>query len=101
MKKIINGKLYDTDTATYIGNYEYGTPGDFTHFNETLYKKKTGELFIHGEGGPRSKYAKSCGNNSWCDGEAIIPERDFDVKGWVADHCDVDTYIELFGTVEE
>lgn len=101
MKKIINGKLYDTDTATYIDSYEYGNPGDFRRISETLYRKKTGELFLHGEGGPLSKYAESCGNNSWCGGETIIPECDFDVKRWVADHCDVDTYIELFGAVEE
>ena len=87
MKKIINGKLYDTDTAKYIGNYEYGNRGDFTYISETLYQKKTGEFILHSEG--------------WFGGESIIPEHDFDVKVWVATYCDVDTYIELFGPVEE
>nr|WP_300880183.1 hypothetical protein [uncultured Acetatifactor sp.] len=101
MKKIINNKLYDTDTATYIDNYEYGNSGDFSHVRETLYQKKTGEFFLHGEGGPKSKYAECRGDRSWSGGEDIIPECDFDVKEWVAVHCDADTYIKLFGPVEE
>lgn len=101
MKKIINGKLYDTDTAEYIGGYEYGNSSDFEYVSEALYRKKTGEFFLYGRGGPMSKYAQSCGVNSWGGGEAIISERDFNVKEWVATHCDVDTYIKLFAPVEE
>lgn len=101
MKKIIKGKLYDTDTANYIGSNEYGMPGDLRYTTETLYQKKTGEFFLHGEGGPMSRYSKSYGDNSWGSGEAIIPERDFDVREWVATNCSADTYIELFGPVEE
>lgn len=101
MKRIINGKLYDTNTATFIGERSYGIPGDFAYFSESLYQKKTGEFFLYGEGGPMSRYSVSCGNNSCSGSETIIPERDFDVKEWVAEHCDADTYIKLFRTVEE
>ena len=74
MKKIINGKLYDTDTAKVVGFYENArSRGDFSHMEETLYKKRTGEFFLFGEGGPMTKYAKSCGQNSWSGGEEIIP----------------------------
>lgn len=101
MKKIINGKMYDTETAAFIGDYSYGAPGDLSYVSESLYRKKTGEFFLYGEGGPMSKYSMSCGNNSWSGGEAIIPERDFNVRKWVAAHCDADAYIKLFGPVEE
>ena len=36
MKKILNGKLYDTDTATEIGSWTYRHPGDFNYIKETL-----------------------------------------------------------------
>ena len=106
MRKIINGKLYDTDTATLIGSYEFSTPSDFNHIFEYLYQKKTGELFLHGEGVPLTHYSKSLGNGNWCGGETIIPESQFaenffDVKEWVTKHCDVDTYVKLFGAVSE
>ena len=104
MRKIINGKLYDTETAQHIGRREFGAGGDFSHFTETLYRKKTGELFIVGEGGPMTCYGESKGENCWGFGERIIPGSDFgedELKKWVDENCDVDTYIWLFGPVEE
>lgn len=101
MRKIINKKLYDTETATYISDYTYGTPRDFSYVSESLYQKRTGELFLHAEGGPMSKYGKSYGDNSWGYGEEIIPAADFDVKEWVSQYCDAETYIKLFGPVSE
>lgn len=100
MKKIINGKLYNTETATFIGDYSRSL-GNFEYVSESLYQKKNGEFFLHGEGGPMSKYSEYSGNNSWSGGEAIIPECDFDVKKWVESHCDADTFIRLFGPVAE
>lgn len=101
MKKIINGKLYDTETATYIGGYTYGTKRDFSYVSESLYQKKNGELFLHGEGGPMSKYSESKGDNSWGYGEEIIPEAEFNAKEWVSRYCDAETYVKLFGSVSE
>lgn len=101
MQKIVNGKLYNTDTATCLGSYEYGVGGDFSHISERLYQKKTGELFLYGVGGPNTCYAEACGDNCWRGGEAIIPECEFDVKEWVAKHCKVEVYIKLFGEISE
>ena len=56
MKKIINGKLYDTETAKLIGRSYHGEgPRDFRHYSEELYRKRTGEYFLYGEGGPMSR----------------------------------------------
>ena len=47
MKKIINGRKYDTETAKEIGYWSNGYPcSDFNHCEETLYLKKTGE-YLH------------------------------------------------------
>lgn len=46
MKKIINGKMYNTETAEFIDSYESGYPKDFAYVYEALYRKKTGEFFL-------------------------------------------------------
>ncbi len=48
MKKIINGKRYDTETAKLIGSDGYSNPSDFNYWSEDLYQKKTGEFFLYG-----------------------------------------------------
>ena len=51
MRKIINNKVYDTDTATWIGLSDNGHEyNDSAYSGETLYRKRTGEHFLHGEG---------------------------------------------------
>ena len=50
MKKIINGKKYDTDTAKCVGHDSFGCRGDFRYWFEQLYQKQTGEFFIYGDG---------------------------------------------------
>ena len=98
MKKIINGKMYNTETATEVGNYWNGlSQRDFNHVNETLYRKKTGEFFLYGEGGPMSRYSESCGNNSWTGGERIIPLSEKEAKKWAEDKISADAYCQIFG----
>lgn len=81
-KKIINGKLYDTETAKFIGYYDNGCGGrDFRHMSEELYLKKTGEFFQLGEGGPLSKYSEERGNNT-CGISKIIPLTENEAKKW-------------------
>lgn len=101
MKKVINGKMYNTETAKYCGGYEFSNVGDFNHVCEDLYRKKTGEFFLYGEGGAMSKYCEEVGNNSWTGGEKIIPLTIKEAKRWSEKHLNADTYIELFGEVEE
>ena len=101
MKKIINGKLYNTETAKEVATYSNGYPGsDFRVIDETLYQKRTGEYFLHGEGGPMTRYAKEVWGGVGY-GEEIIPVTEARAKEWILEHCSADTYMELFGEVEE
>ena len=102
MKKIINGKVYDTSTAKHIGWWDNGLGvRDFGYFREDLYRKKTGEYFLDGEGGPASKYSKSIGNNSWSGDEKLIP-LDFEAaKEWAEKHLSADEYEAEFGEIIE
>ena len=65
MRKIINKKLYDTDRATLIAEWDNGYPiNDFHNCSEKLYVTKKGNYFIYGTGGPLSIYAKSFGRTT-------------------------------------
>ena len=101
MKKIINSKLYDTETAKEIGSTYNGLNcGDSSYCEEKLYLKKTGEFFLYGEGGPMTKYGRAVGDGyAW--GESIVPIDIADAKKWVQENLDVETYVNLFGVVEE
>lgn len=101
MRKIVNGRLYDTDTAEKISSYEYGNPGDFTRVFEELYRKKNGEFFIYGGGGWLSKYAKSVGDNSYSGSETIIPLSDDEARAWLEEYGTADEYEDAFGCCEE
>ena len=102
MKKIIKGKMYDTETAQEIGYRYHGEgPRDFRHYSEKLFRKRTGEYFLYGEGGPMSRYSVSCGQNQWSGGEKIIPMDYKAAREWAEENLDADEYQEEFGPVSE
>lgn len=101
MKKIIDGRLYNTETAEEICSWSNGYhSGDFYCTSETIYKKKTGEYFLYGRGGALSQYAEPFGSN-WTAGETIIPFSREDFKEWALDKLSADEYIFIFGDVDE
>ena len=102
MKKIINGKKYDTETAKELGS-AYSSYGkrDFSYWEETLYIKRTGEYFLYGWGGPASRYSEPVGHNGRESGERITPFTEQEAKEWAEKYLDVDEYEAIFGEVEE
>lgn len=101
MKKVINGALYDTETAKLLGEDSYSNPRDFRHWAEELYRTKSGKYFLHGKGGAMTKYAVSVGLNEWSGGEKIIPLDLESAQAWAEEHLDGDEYIRAFGEPEE
>ena len=102
MKKIINGKKYNTETAKKVGGaYSRLSRRDFSYWEEELYKKKTGEFFLYGSGGPASRYSKAVDMNTWSGDERIIPLTEEKAKKWCEKNLDVEEYEEVFGEVEE
>lgn len=101
MKKIINGKKYDTETAKEMGYFMAGcNRGSFYFYEETLYKKKTGEWFLYGDGNACSKYSACDDGQSWGTSE-IIPLTEDEAKKWAERHLTGDEYETCFGEVEE
>ena len=84
MRAIINGKRFDTATATLIGQDSYpGSRSDFQWWEAALYRTpRSGQFFLAGKGGPMSRFARSTGQNAWSGGEAIIPMSLEDARDW-------------------
>lgn len=101
MRKIINGKMYNTATARLVGEYENGYyRNDFNWYEEQLYRKKTGEFFKYGRGNAMSPYAERC-MGGMCGGEKIVPISEEDAREFAEKKLTVEEYIEAFGEVEE
>lgn len=71
MRQVINGKVYDTETAELVHEWSNGHyAGDFHRTEETLYRTPRGAYFLHGEGGALSPYSVPVGN--WRGGGSEI-----------------------------
>ena len=100
MKKIIDGKVYDTETAERLGAWDNGKyTSDIYYEEELLYRKRTGEFFLCGSGGANSKYAVSRGSNSWIGSSKIIPLDYESAQKWAEERLSVDQYEKIFGTI--
>ena len=86
MKKIINGKKYDTNTATEVC---CGFFGNFGCKKVTLYKKKNGEFFEH-------HTLNEFGFSEW-----IEPVDKSEAKRFAEEQMTGDEYDKFFGEVEE
>ena len=97
MKKVINGKLYNTKTAEIIYEWDNGIYGnDFRSCEETLYKTKKGAYFIAGSGGAMSKYAVTYGNStSGSSNLEVISEKE--AIRWLEKNDGVEELEKFFG----
>ena len=102
MKRIIDGRSYDTEKAAEVGCWSNNRSArDFGHCSETLYRKRTGEYFLHGEGGPMSKYRRAVDVNNWTGGEDITPLTVEEARRWAEENLSADEYEAEFGEVAE
>lgn len=89
MKKYINGKVYDTETAKKVGDWDNGyLPGNFDYYRERMFRKKTGEYFLW-----------SCTTFSGQD--EIRPLTFDEAREWAEEHLDGDEYEEIFGAISD
>jgi len=73
MKRVIDGKTYNTDTAEIIcdtGNEAYSS--DFRCENSDLFMTRKGAYFLAGRGGALSRFAVPDGNG-YRGGAGVIP----------------------------
>lgn len=100
MKKIIDGKLYDTETAMEVGTNSHGEISDFHYYEETLYRKRSGEYFLAGYGNALSDYRVQIGVSQWEAGSAIFRMSYEEARQWAEDNLSAEDYMEEFELVE-
>ena len=101
MKKVINGKMYNTETADLLATWDNGRWGNFDVLEEKLFRKRNGEFFLYGYGGPKSVYAQPDGDGWVSSGHEIILLSEKEAREWAEEHLNGDEYEEIFGIVEE
>ena len=103
MRRVIEGRIYDTETADCLHSYE--APhycSDFHWFKEALYRTRKGAYFVSGEGNALSRWAEPCADGRG-PGEGIRPLSPDEALAWMEDHgADADDIAEAFSDkVEE
>lgn len=102
MKQIIKNKVYDTSTAREMGTYKnLEASGTSEYYEETLYRKKTGEYFIYAYGGPESKYRKITGYSNWTSQGLIMPLTYDEAQKWAKIALTEEQYEGIFGITDE
>lgn len=101
MRKIINRKMYDTETADCVGVDKFGADIYAGYWIERLYRKRNGEFFLYCEGGPKSKYGRFDPGIGYMEGKIIIPLSVEEAEDWTEKHLGADEFISLFGQPEE
>lgn len=107
MKKIINGKRYDTEKAILIGEYDnlgHGADSisDFRYWEGSLYRTpRSGRYFLAGKGGPMTRFSQSAGQNSWTGGEDLIPMSQEEALEWAEAYLDPEVIEEHFSDMIE
>lgn len=100
MKRIINGKVYDTETAIEVAEASrgcYPQSRDFGDWRETLYQTKNGRFFLYGEGGAMTRWSQDCGNNMTSGSEGILAMDDLEALAWCeTNEIDADKLTEFF-----
>ena len=97
-KYVIEGKLFDTDDAELVHDWENGEAyGDLNYLNETLYCTPQKSFFVVGDGGARTLYAQPNGANSFTGGTGAAVLTADEALEWLQNHdADADTILQYF-----
>ncbi len=88
MKKIIDGRMYDTEKARKVGGWCNGWGGS-DYVSEQLFKKRTGECFLERENG---EYVDDLFYS-----DEIAPLSYDQARKWAEGRLDADEYAAAFG----
>jgi len=101
MKKVIDGAVYNTDTATELATWYSEYPSnDFHYCKEKLYRTKAGKYFLYGSGGALSRYGEWTGNTGH-GSEKIMPMSVAEARLWAETNLSGEEYASIFGEPEE
>lgn len=94
MKKIIKDTLYDTENAEMLAAAATNEIEGICCFGEILYRTESGKYFI----GIVSSENRSIYRMNIMDIQAISEKK---AKKWISENADIETYIRIFGEIED
>ena len=101
MKQIINGKVFNTETAERIDADGNGlSASDFGYLWEALYMTKNGAFFLHRDGGAASSCSRSSGGGRCGDSRLESLTKAEALEWCERARTDIDTIAKFF-TIEE
>ena len=105
MKKSINGKIYNTETAELICRNSRGSypgSGNFSDWSSKLYRTKKGNFFEVGKGGGATRFAESCAGGGTCGNSNvfIVLTRDEALSFCESAGLDADKIAKFFAIIE-
>lgn len=101
IRRVIEGRVYDTDTATHVITlvHRYNGYGDFKNEHTCLYLSKKGQWFLAGEGGACTRWCResNCGSGT-VEGEGLELISPDEAQEILEEH---DGPVEFYFAVEE
>ena len=90
MRRQYGTRMYDTQTAVFVGTWSKSETDDDSWISEALCRKRNGEYFLYVQGGASSKYARrsASGGAMYEPGEDVIPLTDHQAHDWAVNHLD-------------
>ncbi len=103
MRKIINGRVYNTDTATLVCDVSPSgfSRGDFRYEDTNLYRSPKGQFFLAGTGGPLTRWAQAEGQNGMRGGSGIELVSDDVARAECERHGTNEDFVAAFGEPAE
>jgi hypothetical protein len=101
MKKIIKGRLFDTEKANLVCEIWEGNRGDFRHLDCALYQTPRSKIFfLAGWGGAMTIFSHRCNDGSYCGWDGVIPLNEQDARMYAEKYGSAET-VQRFFKVEE
>lgn len=100
MRQIINGLVYDTETAEELFDASNNLPtSDFRYVRQTVYRTPNGRYFVEGRGGAMSHFGVACGDDRrGGDGIRVIGATE--ARRWAEKELTGEEYEAIFGPAE-
>ena len=102
MNKIIEGRRYNTESATLLAHWSVGfSPRDNDYYNEYLYVTKSGNYFLYGKGNAGSKYNTRIQENAYTGSEDIEPIPYERARKYAEVHLKPEEYEAIFEVIDD
>jgi len=103
MERIIDGKIYNTQTATEVCEISGGNTDqyDFRWESTFLYRSPKDQFFVAGEGGAKSRWSQPVGTNGHAGGSGLYLVTEEQARELCEKHGNAKQFRAVFGEPDE